>query len=388
MTTNRDYYEILDLDRNASAEEIKKAYRKKALQYHPDRNPGDSTAESKFKEATEAYEVLKDSQKRQIYDQYGHDGLRQTAGSSGFGGGGFAGFDISDALNAFMKDFGSFGGFEDIFGGSSRRGGRRINKGKDLKVELKLSLEEIAEGIEKTIRVKYKYQCGTCNGLGAANDSGAKTCPQCKGAGEVQKLTQSLFTQVVRIHVCDYCQGEGQIITDFCPDCKGSGLIDDHKTITVNIPAGVTSGNYIPLKGQGNYGTRGGVQGDIIVIINEKEHEHFIRQNDDIILEVPISFSQAALGAKINIPSLKGEIELSIPSGAQSGKLFKFRNKGIKHLRGMGRGDQIVRIAVWTPTKLDKDSRKLFEQLSQNEKIQPPKSSKSFFEKLRDTLGV
>ena len=390
MATTRDYYVILEISREASEDEVKKAYRAKAMQYHPDRNPGDASAEEKFKEATEAYEVLKDPQKREIYNRYGHEGLRQSAGAGGFGGG-FAGFDLSDALRAFMRDFGGFGGFGDIFGGfgeSRGRGGRRAPRGKNLQVDLKLTMEEIAEGVEKKIKIKYKNSCPKCAGLGAANDSGIKTCPHCKGSGEVQRLTQSLFTQMVRIEPCDYCNGEGKIITDFCPDCNGSGLIDDTKTIAVNIPAGVATGNYISMKNQGNFGPRGGVQGDIIIMITEKEHEHFTRQGDDVILEVPISFSQAALGTKIEIPTLNGNQDLSIPSGTQSGKLFRLRNKGIRRLRGMGRGDQIIRVTVWTPTKLDGDTKKLFEKLAGHEKINPPKPSKSFFDKLRDSLGL
>jgi len=390
MTTERDYYEILEIDRNVSPEQIKKAYRKKALQYHPDRNPGSTEAEEKFKEATEAYEVLNNSERRQIYDQYGHAGLKQGAGGFGGGGFGFNGFDLSDALKAFMRDFGGFGGFEDIFGFSSgsRRRGRRVLRGKDMRIDLRLSLEEIADGVEKKIKIRYKAPCETCNGSGAANESAVKTCPQCKGAGEVQRVTRSLLGQMVSVSACDYCNGEGRIITEFCHDCTGSGLIDSEKTVNVKIPAGVTTGNYLTLSGEGNHGPHNGPAGDIVVVINEKEHEHFVRQGDNLILEIPISFSQAALGDKIKIPSLKEDLDLSIPSGTQSGKLFKFRGKGIRRLRGLGRGDLIVRVAVWTPAKLGNDERKLFEQLSKFEKINPPKSSKSFFEKLRETLGV
>lgn len=388
MNTERDYYEILEIGRNATADEIKKAYRKKALQYHPDRNPGSQEAEEKFKEATEAYEVLNNADRRRIYDQYGHAGLRQAAG--GFGGFGFGGFDLADALKAFMRDFGGFGGFEDIFSGftGSRSRGKRVRRGEDLRVDLKLSLEEIAEGIERKIKVKYKMPCEKCNGRGASSEEAMKTCPQCDGRGEVQRVTRSLLGQMVMVTTCDYCNGEGSIITDSCPACHGTGLVDSEKTIDVKIPAGVTTGNYLTLSGEGNYGPRNGPPGDIIVMVTEKEHDHFVRQGDNLILEIPISFSQAAIGDKIKIPSLKGDLELVIPPGTQSGKLFKFRNKGIKHLRGLGRGDQIVRVMVWTPTKLGNEEKKLFEELAKFEKINPPKSSKSFFEKLRETLGV
>jgi len=390
MTTERDYYEILGIGKDADEDVIKKAYRKKALQYHPDRNPGNKEAEDKFKEATEAYEVLKNPQQRNIYDQYGHAGLKQTAGG-GYGGG-FSGFDLSDALRAFMRDFGGFGGFEDIFsdltGGRRSRGGRRVRRGEDLRIDLELTLEEISEGIEKKIKIKYNKICMTCGGSGAANDSAAKTCPQCKGRGEVQRVTRSLLGQMVSVAPCDYCNGEGTIITDFCSNCRGSGLEQDTKTINVKIPAGVTTGNYLTLSGQGNYGSRGGPAGDVVVVLTEIEHEHFTREGDHLIYELPISFSQAALGTRLDIPELNGKIELSIPAGTQSGKLFRFRGKGIKHLRGMGHGDQIVRVTVWTPTKLGNDEKKIFDQLSKFEKIKPPKSSKNFFEKLRETLGV
>lgn len=390
MTTERDYYEILDIGRNAGEDEIKKAYRKKALQYHPDRNPGDAEAEEKFKEATEAYEVLKNPQTRQIYDTYGHAGLNRQAGAGGFGGG-FAGFDLADALRAFMRDFGGFGGFEDIFSsftGTTSRTGRAAHRGQDLRVDLKLSLEDIAEGVSKKIKVKFKDTCEKCSGSGAANDSAVKICPQCKGTGEVRQVTRSFLGQMVRVMPCDYCKGEGKIITDFCPECHGSGLVDGDKTVNVRIPPGVTTGNYLTLSGEGSRGPHNGPPGDVVVVITEKEHEYFSRDGDNIVYDLPISFSQAALGAKIEVPTLQGDTELSIPSGTQSGKVFKFKSKGIKHLRGLGRGDQLVRIIVWTPTKLGDDEKKLFEELAKFEKTNPPKSSKSFFEKLKETLGV
>ncbi len=388
MPTQRDYYEILSITRQAGPDEIKKAYRKMALKYHPDRNPGDKEAEDKFKEATEAYEVLKDPQKRQIYDQYGHAGIHQQAGAGGFGG--FGAFDLADALRAFMRDFGGFGGMEDIFGfgGGRGRGGRRVQRGEDLQVNLDLTLEEIAEGVETEIEVDYKDVCPECDGKGGKDESAVKTCPQCKGSGEVRHVTRSLLGQMVRVMPCEYCHGEGTIITEYCPKCKGNGLVDKQKKLNVKIPAGVTTGNYLTLSGQGNYGPRNGPPGDVIVMIKEQEHEHFTRQGDHIIYETPISFSQAALGAMLKVPSLDGDLELKVPAGTQSGKLFKFRNKGIRHLRGMGRGDQLVRVIVWTPEKLDAETKKLFEELADREGIKPPKSSKNLFQKLWESLGV
>jgi len=389
MPTQRDYYEILAIAKSASEDEIKKAYRKMALKFHPDRNPGDKQAEESFKEATEAYEVLKDPRKRQIYDQYGHAGLNQQAGAGGFSG--FGGFDLADALRAFMRDFGGFGGMEDIFGfggGSRGRGGRRVQRGSDIQVNLELSLEEIAEGVEKEIKLDYQDVCPECNGKGGKDDSAVKTCPQCKGSGEVRQVTRSLLGQMVRVMPCEYCHGEGTIITEFCPNCKGSGLIETNKTLKAKIPAGVTTGNYLTIREQGNHGPRNGPPGDVIVMLSEEEHEHFSREGDHIVYETPISFSQAALGTTLDVPSLNGDLELNVPAGTQSGKLFKFRNKGIKHLRGKGRGDQIVRVFVWTPEKLDDKARSLFEELARHDGMKPPKPSKGFFRRLWDGLGL
>lgn len=388
MTTSRDYYEILGLERNATDDDIKKAYRQMALKYHPDRNPDDTTAEEKFKEATEAYEVLKDAQKRQIYDQFGHAGLKGGAG--GGAGFGFESFDIADALRAFMRDFGGFGGFDDIFGfgGQSGRRGRRVYRGEDLKLNLKVTLEEIAEGVEKSLKIKIKDRCPDCDGSGVAAGSQKTTCPQCSGSGEIRQVSRSLFGQFINSRVCDYCKGTGEIITNPCRSCGGEGRVKSEKKIKVKIPGGVVEGNYISLQGQGNVGPQGGPQGDIAVFIREIEHETFERHGDDILLEVPISITQAALGTEVIVATLNGESKLKIPAGTQSGKLFRLRNKGVKHLRMAGRGDQIVRVIVWTPTKLDKRAREAFEKLAEIEGVAPPEPSRSFLKRLRDSLGV
>jgi molecular chaperone DnaJ len=387
MATSRDYYEILGLDRNANDGDIKKAYRQMALKYHPDRNPNDAGAEERFKEATEAYEVLKDPQKRQVYDRFGHAGLR-GAGAAGFG---FESFDIGDALRAFMRDFGGFGGaFDEFFGfgGRSRGRGRRIYKGEDLKLSLAVTLEEIAEGVEKSLKIKIKDGCPDCDGEGVAPGSSKKACPQCGGSGEIRHVSRSFFGQVVNVGTCDYCRGTGEIITEPCGNCGGEGRVPVEKKIKVRIPGGVVEGNYINLQGSGNVGPRGGPPGDIVVIIEEAEHDIFERHGDDILVEVPIGFAQAALGTTIEAPTLRGRTEITIPAGTQSGKLFRLRNKGIKHLRRAGRGDQIVRVLVWTPTKLDKKARDVFEQLAAIEGISPPKPTKSFFRRLKESLGV
>jgi len=390
MTTKRDYYEILGIGKDANDEVIKKAYRKVALQYHPDRNPDDPEAEDKFKEATEAYEVLRDPQKRGMYDQFGHAGLK---GGQGFPGGGFGfeGFDISDALRMFMNEFGGFsgGGFDDLFGfGRQRRRGRRVYRGDDIKVPLKITLEEVAEGIEKELTLKVLNKCPECAGTGVEGGGERKKCPQCNGAGEVRRVTRSFLGQMVNIQPCDYCQGTGTIVTNPCSECGGEGRVRVDKKLKVKVPGGVASGNYMTIEGKGHVGPYGGPPGNVIVFFEEEEHEVFERHGDDIITEIPISFSQAALGDNIIVPTLNDETELSVPSGTQSGKIFRLRGKGIKHLRRAGRGDELVRIVVWTPTKLDNKSREIFEELARSEGMSPPNPSKSFFKRLRESLGV
>ena len=382
----RDYYEILDVGRDASEDEIKRSYRKLAVKYHPDKNPGNKSAEELFKEATEAYEVLKDPQKRQLYDQYGHAGLR-GAGAGGFGG--FESFDLGDALRAFMRDFGGFG-FDDIFGFGGSRSGRDAGpqRGQDLQVKLSLTLEEIAAGIEKTLKIKRLVGCDSCSGTGAEAGSSRKTCPTCSGNGQIRKVSRSLFGQFVNIQTCPHCRGEGQIIEKVCSRCAGNGLVNGQTSIKVKIPAGVSAGNYIAVTGSGNHGPRGGPPGDVLVIIDEKEHDHFTRRGDDIVCEMPLSFSQATLGAEIEVPALDGKANLKIPAGTQSGKIFMIRNKGIPHLNGYGSGNELVRVVIWTPTKLSDEEKTLFKKLAESRSEKPPPADRSFFEKLRATLGV
>lgn len=384
----KDYYEVLEIPKDAGADDIKKAYRRKALQYHPDKNPGDKTAEEKFKEATEAYEILKDPQKRQIYDQYGFQGLR-GGGFGDFSGG--YGFDLGDALRAFMRDFGGFGfeGFESFFGGgpqSNQRTGPQ--RGRDLQIRLELSLEEIATGIEKTISISRLVTCDTCGGTGREPGTAEKTCPRCGGTGQQKTVSRSILGQIVRVSSCPYCSGTGKIIEKPCLTCAGNGRIKGKSKVKVKFPAGVSSGNYIPVKNMGDVGPRGGPAGDLLVVVDEKDHLHFTRHGDDIICEQAISFSQAALGDEIEVPALDGSIMLKIPTGTQSGKVFRLRGKGIPHLNGYGRGDQLVRVLAITPTKLSPEEKELFAELARLGKDRPLKVDKTFFEKLRETLGV
>lgn len=381
----RDYYEVLGVERGVSEDEVKKAYRQLAIKFHPDKNPGNKQAEENFKEATEAYEVLKDAQSRAQYDQYGHAAV---SGHPGFGtGGAGAGFDINDALRAFMRDFGmGGGGFEEMFGGGQRRRGRQdLYHGEDLKIRLKLTLEEIAFGTDKSIKIKRFKRCATCSGKGG---SSLRRCSQCNGAGQVQQVSRSMFGQFVSVHPCGNCGGTGEVITSPCTACSGSGRVEEQATISVKIPAGVSEGNYIPLRGEGNAGMRGGESGDLMVMIEEKPHERFVRHGGDIITEVPITFAMAALGGEIDIETLEGHVKLKIPAGTQSGKMLKLRGLGLGRLRSSGRGDLLVKVSLWTPTSLTDEQRLLYEKLRHVEGEVPSKVSKSIFERLRESLGV
>lgn len=378
MPMRRDYYEVLNVHKDASDEEIKKAYRKLAMKYHPDRNPGDRGAEENFKEVAEAYEVLKDPQKRQRYDRFGHSGLK-----GGFEG--FAGFDIdlSDALRTFMSE--GFG-FGDIFGmGRGSRANQR-HRGRDLQLRLRLTLNEIATGVEKKLKLKKYVLCKECNGSGGASRDAYVTCSQCQGSGEMRQVSQSLFGQFVNITTCSRCNGAGKILRDPCKVCNGEGRVQGESVITVDVPAGVASGNYMTVRGEGNVGPKGGPSGDVIILIEEIEHEYFERHGDDILYDLPLSFSQVALGAEVEIPTLSGKAKLHIQAGTQTHKILRMRNKGIPHLNGGGRGDQLVRVVVWTPTKLSSDEKRLFEELAVGENSKPPQNDRSFLKRVKEAI--
>jgi molecular chaperone DnaJ len=354
----RDYYDILGVDRNASADELKKAYRQIAMKYHPDRNPGNKEAEEKFKEAAEAYSVLTDPPKKQIYDQYGHEGLKGGGGFSGFG------FDLSDALRTFMEGFGGFGGFDDFFGmGTGRRSRSTSRAGSDLKIKLNLNLEEINTGITKKIKIKRMDSCHTCGGSGAKSGTSRVTCPVCRGSGEIREVSRSLFGQMINVRPCQNCLGEGSVAEQRCPNCGGEGRIRGEKEIPIQVPAGVSTGNYLTLRGEWNAGIHKGPRGDLIVILEEKPHEFFIRHNDDVVVNLHISSAEAVLGTELEIPTLNGRVRLVIPSGTQPGKMLRLKAKGIPHLHHSGRGDQIVRIQVDIPANPGSQEKKLYQEL-------------------------
>ncbi len=364
----RDYYEVLGVPRTAAEDDIKKAYRKLAFESHPDRNPGDAAAEKRFKEATEAYEVLRDREQRARYDQFGH--VEQGMPGGGAGGFDFSGFDLADALRAFMRDFGDEGGggggFGDLFGGGGRVANRR---GDDLQVRLKLTLEEIASGVEKRIRVRHLKKCATCDGRGG---QGETQCPQCQGRGRVRRVQQSLLGQFVNISACPQCGGEGSVVEKPCPTCLGDGRTPETETISVNVPKGVAEGNFIPLRGMGDAGVRSAAPGDLIVLIEEIEHAVFKRHGNDLLLEIPIGYATAVQGGKIEVPALDGKsATLDIPSGTTSGQALRVRGRGLPGLRG-GRGDLIVRVSIWVPNKVGAPEKKILEEMKRSGVFTPP----------------
>ncbi len=349
MAVKRDYYEVLGVSRDASDEEIKRAFRKLAFQYHPDRNREDG-AEEKFKEVNEAYEVLSDADKRAAYDRFGH------GGAEGFFGRGFEGF-----------DFGGFGDiFEAFFGGTSTAARRVPKRGNDLRYKISISFEEAALGCQKEIDITRTEICSTCHGTGSKPGSQPSRCPSCDGTGQIRRVQRSLFGQFINTTVCSQCRGEGKLITDPCRDCKGTGFQKKKRRISVTVPAGVDDGNGIRLSGEGDAGLRGGSAGNLYVVLSVAKHRFFTRDGDDVVYELPISFAQAALGDEVEVPTLYGKSQLKIPSGSQTGKVFRLKDKGIPHLHGSGCGDQLVRLLVVTPESLTKEQRRLFEELAKS----------------------
>jgi len=396
-----DYYDILGVDKNASQEEIKKAYRKKAMKYHPDRNPDDENAEEKFKEISEAYSVLSDEEKRKKYDQFGKAGVKGGAqggfaGQGGFGGQGQGfGFDISDALRMFMNDFGGFGGFEDFFNGQGNQGSRRSSrgsrrgrsrrstsrssqskKGSDLKIKLSLTLEEANEGTTKHIKIKRMEKCEACNGKGAEPGTSMKTCPVCNGKGKTRNVRKSMLGQMVNVTTCSNCNGTGKIPEKTCDNCGGSGRVKQKKDIKIDIPAGIGTGHYKTFRNKGNIGERGGRRGNLIVFFEIEPHDYFVRKDDNILIDLHITPAEAALGKQVKVPTLQGKVKLKIPAGVQSGKFLRMKGKGVSHLNKSGRGDQYVRVIVDTPETLNKEQKQYYENLKKIEEQEYSRSDR------------
>lgn len=385
----KDYYEVLGVGRNATADELKKAYRKLALQYHPDRNPGDKEAEEKFKEAAEAYDVLSNPEKKAKYDQFGHAAFEGGAG--GYGGG----MDMNDIFSHFGDIFGDlfgggggFGGFGGFGGSASGRRARTANRGSNLRIKVKLTLEEIDKGAEKKIKVAKYVPCKTCSGSGARNNS-METCSHCHGSGVVTEVRRTILGQMQTQSVCPQCGGQGQIIKDKCPDCNGEGIVRSEEIININIPAGVTDGMQLSMQGKGNAAARGGVPGDLIVLIEEIPHENFERQETNLYYNAFITFSQAAMGASIEIPTLTGKVKVKIDAGTPSGKVIRLKGKGLPEVNGYRRGDLLVSLNVWVPKSLSREEKEILTKLDKQPNFQPApsKQERGFFDKMKDLFN-
>ena len=388
MSEKRDYYEVLGVPKSASEEEIKKAYRKKAIQHHPDKNPGNKAAEEKFKEAAEAYEILSHSEKRQRYDQFGHAGVSGAAGGGGFGGGGFSMDDIfSQFGDIFGGHFGGGGGFSGFggFGGGGSRGGQRVNQGSNLRVHVKMNLTEIAKGAEKKIKVRKAVACTHCNGTGAEGGSSYSTCSTCRGTGAVTRVTNTILGRMQTQSACPDCQGEGKIITKKCTHCNGDGISQQEEIITINIPAGVAEGMQLSMSGKGNAARRGGVNGDLLIVVEEETHPELIRDENDLVFNLLLSFSTAALGGTVEIPTIDGRVKVKIEPGTQPGKVLRLRGKGLPSVNQYGTGDLLVNISVYIPETLSRDERKIIEKLEESENFKTsPSISKRIFERFRN----
>ncbi|WP_421949035.1 molecular chaperone DnaJ [Phaeodactylibacter xiamenensis] len=382
----RDYYEVLGVNKDADEGVIKKAYRKLALKYHPDRNPDDKEAEEKFKEAAEAYEILSDSQKRARYDRYGHAGVSGNSGGGGFSGGGMT---MEDIFQQFGDIFGDGGSpFDSFFGGGAGRGRARSagQRGSNLRIKVALTLEEIASGVTKKIKVKKEVTCTSCNGSGAKDSSSVKTCTTCRGAGYVRQVKNTFLGQMQTTVTCPTCNGSGQQVTAKCTTCGGDGRMHGEETMEIEIPAGVEEGMQLSLRGKGNAGAKGGPAGDLLINIEEKPHDHLQRDGMNLVHELYLNFADAALGTSVEVPTIDGRVKIKVPAGTQSGKIFRLKGKGLPSVQSYGKGDQLIHVNVWTPKKLSDEDREVLEKIRQmpNFNPQPGKSEKGFFEKMKD----
>ncbi len=377
-----DYYTLLQVPRSADQEEIKKAYRKVALKYHPDRNAGSQEAEERFKEVTEAYEVLRDPAKRARYDRYGKEGVK---GPSGFQGG----MDFSDALEIFMRDFGGFGGLEGLFGG--RRRGNQPRRGKSMRLTLPLTLNDVRTGVTRTVRVAVLDACDSCSGTGVKDGARPLRCPTCEGAGEERVEQRSVFGRFVSVTPCRNCRGEGTVISEHCRSCRGEGRVRVDREIEVEVPAGVSSENYITLRGEGSVGPRGGPRGDIVVLLDVAEDPRFTRDRTDLAVDVPITFGQAALGARVAVPTVEGRTWVEVPAGTQNDEVIRVVGEGVPELHGRRYGDLLVRLCVWVPTRLSPEQKRLIAELREVEDRPPervdPEQRRGFWSRVREALG-
>lgn len=383
--SKRDYYDVLGVSKNATGEELKKAYRKMALKYHPDKNPDDKASEEKFKEAAEAYEVLSDENKRSRYDRFGH------AGVGGAAGGGASHFtNVDDIFSAFGDIFGGhfsgFGGFGDAFGGRSSGGRRRVNRGSNLRVKVKLKLNEIANGTEKKIKLNKYVGCSACNHTGAESGSSKSSCPTCHGRGQVTQVTNTFLGQMQTSSTCPQCGGDGEIITNKCNTCHGNGIVKGEEVVTFKIPAGVAEGMQLSISGKGNAAARGGVPGDLLVVIEEEDHPELIRDGNNLLYDLYINFADAALGTNNDIPTVDGKARIKIAPGTQGGKVLRLKGKGLPDVNGYSRGDILVNVNVWTPKTLSKEEKSILEKLkvSPNFKPSPTSKDKSYFDRMRE----
>ena len=385
MASKRDFYEILGVGKTASADEIKKAYRKVAMQFHPDRNPGDKPSEEKFKEAAEAYEILSDQDKRAQYDRFGHSAFGQGRGGSGFGG-----MNAEDIFSQFGDVFGDdmFGNF---FGGGGRsRGGKSKGvRGSNLRIKIKVNFEEIAKGATKTVKVKKYISCTTCNGSGAKDKNSMQTCGTCGGNGQVRRVQNTFLGQMQTVTTCPACNGEGSTITNKCTSCKGEGRVYGEETVTLDIPAGVQDGMQLSMSGKGNTGERGGPAGDLIILIEEEEHEQLQRDGLNVAFDLHISFPDAVFGTQVEVPTIDGRAKIKIPPGTQSGKIFRLKGKGFPSINSHEKGDQLIHVNVWTPQHVSAEEKIILEKMqhSQNFQPHPDKNDKSFWEKIRETFN-
>lgn len=381
MAEKRDYYEILGVNKGVSKDELKKSYRKVALKYHPDRNPDDKQAETKFKEAAEAYEVLSDEQKRARYDQYGHAGVNNQAGGQ-YGGFG----NMEDIFSQFSDIFG--GGFS---GGRGRQQQTRGQRGSNLRIKVSLTLEEINEGATKKIKVKKYVGCKTCGGSGAKDKNSVKTCHTCNGSGYVRRVQQTFLGQMQTTAACPTCHGSGEVITNKCGSCKGEGRVYGEEMINLEIPAGVSEGMQLSMNGKGNAGMNGGGAGDLLINIKEKEHESFTRDGNNILYELDVNFADAALGTSLEVPTLTGKVKITLPQGTPAGKIFRLRGKGLPSIQSYGKGDQLIHVNIWVPTSITAEERKALEVIRKGKNFQPndvdKRERKGLFDKMRDFFG-